>query len=188
MFDEKTAKQQLKQALEDFITMETVTLSFLRDEYGEEAIKKLYSNYRLKFITELQFGKMKRALAKTASKIAKKTLLKIMIDTFVEKGGWFMPKETIIIESLTKEGATVRISQCRKIKTFKKIVKKKRLALEPTYLCHSICIPEINNSLNIVGLIPKVVPDEKQCLISVQWDPKRNIPEPENDESALPNQ
>ncbi|NVM27881.1 MAG: hypothetical protein HWN65_03480 [Candidatus Helarchaeota archaeon] len=173
MLKEKDVKKLLKKALEDIITTEAAIVTFLRNEYGDEAVQKFYTDYRPQFLLELQLGMIRRALAKMAAKIAKKTLLKMIIDTLIEKGGWYQPEETIEIVRLDKKGSDVRILPCTRRKMFKKIMKKKNKSIEPTYMCHTMCIPELNHYLTFIGLSPTITVEDNGCLVSAVWDPDK---------------
>ncbi|MFX1296265.1 MAG: hypothetical protein ACFFD2_15620 [Promethearchaeota archaeon] len=166
----KNVKKQLKKALEDIITTESAIVTFLRNEFGDESVRKFYTNYRPKFILELQLGFIRRTLAKMAAKIAKKMLLKMIINTFLEKGEWYQPPETIEIKKLTKEEAALRIFPCNRKKMFKKIIKKKDKSVEPTYICNVMCIPEITYYLTFIGLIPKFELEKKGCQVKATWN------------------
>ncbi len=185
MAEEKTAKKHLKKALEDIITTETAIVNFLRNEYGDDAVQKFYTEVRPKYILELQLGAFKRALAKIASKIAKKILLKMIIDTLIEKGEWYQPPETIEIVHITKNDAAVRILSCNRRDMFKKIMKKKDKSVEPTYICKTMCIPELNYYLSFIGLLPTITIEEKGCLVRAVWDPSKVQFEEESEEKEL---
>ena len=171
MLREKDVKKQLKKALEDIITTEIAIVIFLRNEYGDDAVRKFYTEVRPKILLELQLGMIRRALAKIAAKIAKKTLLKMIINAFLDKGGWYQPADTVEVVKLTKEEAAVRISPCNRRKMFKKIMKKKDKSIKPTYMCQVMCIPEINYYLSFIGLNPKIIIEDEGCLITALWDP-----------------
>ncbi len=173
MLNEKDVKKLLKKALEDIITTEAAIVTFLRNEYGNEAVQKFYTDYRPKFILELQLGMIRRALAKMAAKIAKKLLLKMIIDTFLEKGEWYQPPDTIEILELEKKGATLRIFPCNRKKMFKKVIKKKDKSIEPTYICNVMCTKEIGYYLTFIGLKPTFTLEEKGCVINAMWDPDK---------------
>ncbi|MHA1651125.1 MAG: hypothetical protein ACTSYB_13090 [Candidatus Helarchaeota archaeon] len=173
MVDEKQVEKLLKKALEDIITTETAIVSFLRSEYGDEAVRKFYTDVRPKYILELQLGMIRRAIAKMAAKIAKKTLLKLIINTLIEKGEWYQPPNTIEVVKLEKEGAEVRILTCNRRKMFKKIMKKKDKSIEPTYICEIMCKPELMYYLSFIGLKPTISVEEKGCLVSAVWDPEK---------------
>ena len=174
MLKEKDEQKLLKKALEDLITTETAIVSFLKNEYGDDAVQKFYTDYRPSFILELQLGVIRRTLAKMASKIAKKLLLKMIIDAFLEKGEWYQPPETIEILKLEKEGATLRIFPCRRKKMFKKIMKKKDKSMkDPTYICNTMCKPEIGYYLTFIGLKPTFTLEDKGCVVDAVWDPKK---------------
>lgn len=171
--DEKDAKKLLKKALEDLMTTESAIVNFLRTEYGNAAVEKFYTDYRPQFILELQLGAIKRALAKMAAKIAKKLLLVMIIDTFLEKGAWYQPPETIEILQLEKRGAKLRIFPCNRKAMFKKVIKKKDKTIDPTYICNVMCTKEIGYYLTFIGLIPTFSLEEKGCVITAVWDPEK---------------
>lgn len=173
MIDEKKVGKLLKKALEDIITTETAIVTFLRNEVSNEAVQKFYTEYRPKYILELQLGVIRRTLAKIAAKIAKKTLLKLIINAFLEKGEWYQPADTIEIVDLSKEGAMLRLFPCNRKKMFKKIMKKKDKSVELTYICNVMCIPEISYYLTFIGLKPKFTLEEKGCVINAVWDPTK---------------
>lgn len=173
MLKEKDVKRLLKKALEDIITTEAAVVTFLREEYGDDAVQKFYTDYRPKFILELQLGLIRRTLAKMAAKIAKKLLLKMIIDTFLEKGEWYQPPDTIEILKLEKEGATLRIFPCNRKKMFTKVIKKKDKSIKPTYICQVMCTKEISHYLRFIGLQPTFTLEEKGCKIDAVWDPTK---------------
>ena len=173
MSDEKEVKKLLKKGLEDIITTEAAIVTFLRTEIGDAAVQKFYTDYRPKFILELQLGMIKRALAKMAAKIAKKTLLKMIINTFLEKGEWYQPRDTIEIEKLEKEEAILHIFPCSRKKMFKKIIKKKDKSVAQDYICQTMCIPEISYYLTFIGLKPRFDLEEKGCRVMATWDPSK---------------
>ncbi|MHA1279365.1 MAG: hypothetical protein ACTSQI_21670 [Candidatus Helarchaeota archaeon] len=173
MAQDKDVRKHLKKALEDIVTTETAIVAFLRDEYGDEAVQKFYTNVRPKYILDLQLGALRRALAKMAAKIAKRTLLKMIINTLIEKGEWYQPPETIEVVKLEREGADVRIIECNRRKMFKKIMRKKDKSVPPTYICEVMCIPELNYYLSFIGLEPKIFVEEKGCLVTAVWDPTK---------------
>ena len=173
MIKEKEVKKLLKKALEDIITTETAVVTFLKEEFGDAAVQKFYTDYRPRFILELQLGVIRRTLAKMASKIAKKLLLKMIIDTFLEKGEWYQPPETIEILQLEKDGARLRIFPCNRKKMFKKIIKKTDKSVEPSYICNVMCTKEIAHYLTFIGLIPTFTLEEKGCVVNAVWDPTK---------------
>lgn len=170
---EKDVHKLLKKALKDIITTETAIVTFLKTNYGDDAVEKFYTDYRPNFILELQLGLIRRTLAKMASKIAKKLLLKMIIDAFLEKGEWYQPPETIEILKLEKEGAVLRIFPCNRKKMFKKIMKKKDKSVKPTYICDVMCTKEIGYYLTFIGLKPTFTLEEKGCKIDAVWDPTK---------------
>lgn len=173
MAQEEKLGKHLKKALEDIITTETAIVTFLKTEYGNDAVQKFYSDYRPKFILDLQLGMIRRALAKMAAKIAKKTLLKMIIDTLLEKGEWYQPPNTVEILQITKDEAAVRIITCNRKKMFTKIMKKMDKKVEPSYLCRTCCMPELKYYLSYIGLIPSIKLDPEGCCISAVWDPTK---------------
>jgi hypothetical protein len=173
MAQAKDTKKLLKKALEDIITTETAIVAFLRDQYGDAAVQKFYTDVRPKYILDLQLGIIRRALAKMAAKIAKKTLLKMIINTLIEKGEWYQPTETVEVVKLEKEGADVRILECTRRKMFKKIMRKKDKSVDETYICNVMCIPELNYYLSFIGLEPKIIVEDKGCLVTAVWDPTK---------------
>jgi hypothetical protein len=185
MIEKKSAEKQLKKALEDIITTETAIVFYLRNEYGDDAVRKFYTEVRPKYLLELQLGMIKRALAKVAAKIAKKTLLKMIIDTLIEKGEWYQPPGTVEVVKLEKEGADVRILACNRKKMFKKIMKKKDKSVEPSYICNEMCIPELNYYLSFIGLKPKIIIEENGCLVTAVWDPSKIQLDEEGEEICL---
>ncbi|MHA1266818.1 MAG: hypothetical protein ACTSRS_16395 [Candidatus Helarchaeota archaeon] len=183
--DAKEAKKLLKKALEDIITTETAIVSFLRTEYGNDAVERFYTEYRPKYILELQLGAIKRAIAKVAAKIAKKLLLKMIIDTFLEKGEWYQPSSTIEILKLENEGAVLQISPCNRKKMFKKIMKKKDKSVVPEYICQVMCSKEIIHYLAFIGLQPSFTFKDNGCIIQAVWDPTKIHFEEEPDENSV---
>ncbi|MBD3230453.1 MAG: hypothetical protein GF329_19895, partial [Candidatus Lokiarchaeota archaeon] len=78
---EISPRRKLRKALEDLITTEVALINYLEENYGTEAVVDFYSNYRPEFVFNLKMGTLKKALAKIASKIAKETLIKMLIET-----------------------------------------------------------------------------------------------------------
>ena len=173
MTQEEKLDKHLKKALEDIITTETAIVTYLKTEYGDKDVQKFYSEYRPKFILELQLGMIRRAIAKMAAKIAKKTLLKMIIDTLLEKGEWYQPTGTVEVLNLSKDEAAVRIITCNRKKMFIKIMKKKDKKVEPTYICQTMCIPEFKYYLSFVGLIPTIRLEPEGCCVSAVWNPSK---------------
>jgi hypothetical protein len=173
MAQQEKIEKLLKKALEDIITTETGIVTFLKSEYGDDAVRKFYSEYRPKFILELQLGVIRRAIAKMAAKIAKKTLLKMIIDTLLEKGEWYQPPDTVEILQLTKDEAAVRIITCNRRKMFSKIMKKIDKKVEPSYFCQICCMPELKYYFSFIGLIPSIKIDPEGCCVSAVWDPTK---------------
>jgi len=173
MTQEEKLDKHLKKALEDIITTETAIVTFLKTEYGDKEVQKFYSEYRPKFILELQLGMIRRAIAKMAAKIAKKTLLKMIIDTILEKGEWYQPAGTVKVLRLSKEEAAVRIITCNRKKMFQKIMRKKGKKEDPSYICQIMCIPEFTYYLSFIGLIPTITLESEGCCVSAVWDPSK---------------
>ncbi len=170
MLKEKEVKKLLKKGLEDLITTEVAIVSFLKNEYGDAAVSKFYTEYRPNFILELQLGLIRRTLAKMASKIAKKLLLKMILDAFMDKGAWYQPPEKMELLKLEKEEGILRLFPCTRKKMFKKIMKKKDKSVDPEYICRVMCRPEITYYLAFIGLKPTFTLEEKGCKINVVWD------------------
>jgi hypothetical protein len=173
MAQEEKIEKHLKKALEDIITTEMAIVTYLKTEYGDAAVQKFYSDYRPKFILDLQLGMIRRAIAKMAAKIAKKMLLKMIIDTLLEKGEWYQPPNTVEILQITREEAAVRIITCNRKKMFTKIIKKMGKKVEPSYFCHVCCSPELKYYLSFIGLIPSIKLDPEGCCVNAVWDPTK---------------
>jgi len=113
-------------------------------------------------------GKIKKALTKINSKIARETLIKMLINTLIENR-WYQSINDINIIDISKDGAIIEMRDCSRKKMFKNINNKINKPFNLDYFCENCCIPEFKYYLEFINLTTNFEITPTGCIITAQW-------------------
>jgi hypothetical protein len=135
-------KRKYEATFDQLIENHLILMKYLKDNYGEEAIKQYYKvRNEMSFSTRI--GKTIKMGAKVLKTISAKKFFSIFLDQMIKNVQYMIPLKCLAGIDQESNRAVIHIENCQTKRVFRRTLRKFKLKdqIDPNAFCEFDCIP-----------------------------------------------
>ncbi|MHA1267741.1 MAG: hypothetical protein ACTSRS_21070 [Candidatus Helarchaeota archaeon] len=139
---EWTAKQKYRATFDQLIENHLILMKFLKDNYGESAIRAYYLERNQRSFSA-RIGKTLKIGAKILKSLSSQKFLALFLDQMIKNVQYMIPLECLAGIDREEKSAVIHIENCHTKRVFRKSIRKFKLKneIDVNAFCQFDCIP-----------------------------------------------